>query len=286
MFQITLTRSYKEFDLLEDMKVLYQQTGVAGEGVTFILTDNEIKSEGFLEFINNVLATGEIGGLFARDEIDEITMNLLPIMKHEFPKRVPTADALYNYFISRVRRNLHLVLCFSPVGEKFRQRALKFPAVFSGCTMDWFMAWPKDALIAVADYYLGNFEVSCTKEVKTAVVDTMGLVQDGVGQICEAYFVQFRRRTYVTPASYLSFLDSFRTLYTEKKGAIDILANQMTTGLDKLVEAGESVSELSKVLAVKEVDLAVANKETEAVLVEVTSSSAAAEKVKARRKGV
>lgn len=281
VFQITLTRSYKEADLLEDIKGLYQTAGLKGEGVTFILTDNEVKSEGFLEFINNMLATGEIGGLFARDEIDEITMQLMPIMKHEFPKRVPTADALYNYFIARVRKNLHIVLCFSPVGEKFRQRALKFPAVFSGCTMDWFMAWPKDALVAVADHYLGIFEVSCTEEVKAAVVDTMGLIQDGVGQTCEAYFVQFRRRTYVTPASYLSFLDSFRRLYTEKKKAIDLLANQMTTGLDKLVEAGISVAELSEVLAVKEVDLAQANKETEAVLVEVTESSAAAEKVKA-----
>jgi dynein heavy chain len=281
VFQITLTRSYKDADLLEDIKQLYQMAGGKGDGVTFILTDNEIKSEGFLEYINNILATGEIGGLFARDEIDEITMELIPHMKREFPKRAPTGENLYDYFIARVRQNLHIALCFSPVGEKFRQRALKFPAVFSGCTMDWFMSWPKDALIAVADYYLGAFEVSCTPDVKKAVVDSMGVVQDGVGTMCEEYFVQFRRRTFVTPSSYLSFLNSYRTLYTEKKSAIDVLANQMKTGLDKLVEAGQSVSELSEVLAVKEVDLAKANKETEAVLVTVTASSAAAEKVKA-----
>ena len=147
--------------------------------------------------------------------------------------------------------------------------------------MDWFMAWPKDALIAVANHYIANFEISCTKEVKEAVINTMGLVQDGVGAACDGYFDQFRRRTYVTPASYLSFLDSFRKLYADKLGAINVLANQMTTGLDKLVEAGISVAELKEVLKVKNVDLAVANKETEAVLVTVTASSAAAEKIKA-----
>ena len=281
VFQITLTRTYKDSDLQEDIKGLYQIAGAKGQGVTFILTDNEIKQESFLESINNVLATGEIGGLFARDEIDEITTSLIPVMKAEFPRRVPTAEALYNYFISRVRQNLHLCLCFSPVGAKFATRALKFPAVFSGCTMDWFMAWPKDALIAVANHYISNFEISCTPEVKQAVINTMGLVQDGVGIACDGYFEQFRRRTYVTPASYLSFLDSYRKLYAEKLNGINVLAVQMTTGLDKLVEAGISVAALSEELAIKEVDLAVANKETEAVLVTVTASSAAAEKIKA-----
>jgi dynein heavy chain len=167
------------------------------------------------------------------------------------------------------------------VSEKFRARATKFPAVFSGCTMDWYMAWPKDALIAVADHSLGKFEISCTAEVKSAVVSTMGVVQDLVGKSCEAYFEQYRRRTYVTPASYLSFLNSYRDLYSSKKKAIDVLSNQMKTGLSKLAEAGESVAVLSEELKIKDVELQKANKETEEVLKTVTAASAKAEKSKA-----
>jgi dynein heavy chain len=55
----------------------------------------------------------------------------------------------------------------------------------------------------------------------------------------------------------------------------------MDTGLGKLLEAGESVAQLAEELKVKEVDLAVAQKETAKVLEEVSKSSAAAEKVKA-----
>eukprot|EP00043_Microstomoeca_roanoka_P013217 m.129292 g.129292 ORF g.129292 m.129292 type:complete len:4796 (-) comp15694_c0_seq1:72-14459(-) len=280
VFQIQLSRSYNANNLLEDLKQLYHIAGVKGQGLTFIMTDNEIKQEGFLEYINNLLATGEIGGLFARDEIDEICSELLPVMKKEFPRRAPSNENLYDYFINRVRNNLHVVLCFSPVSDKFRTRALKFPSIFGGTNMDWFMAWPRDALVAVADHFLRDFPVVCSSEVKQAMVETMGVVQDDVGHACQEYFQRFRRQTYVTPASYLSFLNSYRKLYNEKKVHFENLRQRMQTGLNKLLEASQSVAQLSQELVVKEKELAVASTETEKVLVEVSQSAAAAEAVK------
>lgn len=47
--------------------------------------------------------------------MDEITQGLISVMKKELPRHPPTFDNLYEYFISRSRKNLHVVLCFSPV---------------------------------------------------------------------------------------------------------------------------------------------------------------------------
>uniref|UniRef100_A0A667YKF5 Dynein, axonemal, heavy chain 5 n=1 Tax=Myripristis murdjan TaxID=586833 RepID=A0A667YKF5_9TELE len=280
-FQITLTRTYSCSNLLEDLKALYRLAGQRGQGVAFLFTDNDIKDEAFLEYMNNVLASGEVSNLFARDEVDEITQDLIPVMKRQHPRRPLTPENLYDYFLSRVRSNLHVVLCFSPVGEKFRTRALKFPGLISGCTVDWFQRWPRDALVAVSRHFLSQYQdLRCSEEVRQSVVVTMGTFQDLVAEKCTEYFERFRRQTYVTPKSYLSFIEGYKAVYSEKMAQVGTLDERMKTGLCKLLEAEQAVKLLSEQLQVKEQELAVASSRADAVLQEVTAKAQAAEQVK------
>lgn len=147
--------------------------------------------------------------------------------------------------------------------------------------MDWFSRWPKDALIAVAHRFLSQFNIVCTEKIKEEVVKAMGVFHDFVAETCVEYFDRFRRSTHVTPKSYLSFIDGYKTIYSEKLDHIGELAQRMNTGLDKLVEASASVAELSKELVVKEKELEVASAKAGEVLQEVTVKAQAAEKVKA-----
>lgn len=133
------------------------------------------------------------------------------------------------------------------------QRSLKFPGLFSGCTMDWFTRWPKDALIAVSSHFLKKFPLVCPDDTKDAIIEAMGCVHDCVQETCLEYFERFRRTTHVTPKSYLSFLEGYTGIYKLNLEHLEHLASRMKTGLDKLMEAGESVDQLSKELAVKKV---------------------------------
>ena len=64
-----------------------------------------------LEYIN-VLSTGEIAGLFTKDEKDIMASELRDVAKKEIIDFEDTPDNLYRYFIDRIRDNLHVVLCF------------------------------------------------------------------------------------------------------------------------------------------------------------------------------
>ena len=101
-----------------------------------------------------------------------------------------------------------------------------------------------------------------------------------VAEMCGDYFQRYRRQTHVTPKSYLSFISGYKAIYDAKRSEIGQLAQRMNTGLKKLIEATESVNELSKQLAVKEKELEVASRKADEVLAEVTASAQAAEVVK------
>eukprot|EP00497_Spongosphaera_streptacantha_P001962 TRINITY_DN2533_c0_g1_i1.p1 TRINITY_DN2533_c0_g1~~TRINITY_DN2533_c0_g1_i1.p1 ORF type:complete len:151 (-),score=8.63 TRINITY_DN2533_c0_g1_i1:67-474(-) len=43
-----------------------------------------------------------------------------------------------------------MVIAMSPVSDAFQSRLRMFPSLVNCCTVDWFSAWPADALQAVA----------------------------------------------------------------------------------------------------------------------------------------
>lgn len=132
------------------------------------MTDAEVKDENFLEYINMVLSTGEIPGLLQKDEKEVWLGDVRTVYtkKHKL-KEDPSQQVIYDYFVNRLRDNLHVVLCFSPVGTKFRERARKFPALFGECSIDWFLPWPTEALSSVAKQQIENFpKLKTRKEIK------------------------------------------------------------------------------------------------------------------------
>jgi dynein heavy chain, axonemal len=232
-YQIVLTKGFAEKDLKEEIKGLFDLAGHQGKATTFIMTDSEVKKEEFLEYINMILSTGEIPGLIAKDEREVWLGDISQEYQKErgIPNQDPTPADLYTYFLDRLRDNLHIMLCFSPVGPKFRERARKFPALFNECCIDWFLPWPEEALVSVAETFIKNFKELDTKaEIKIELYKHMGNVHLLVSQVCDIYFTKMRRQVFVTPKSFLSYLKSYKELYVTKYSELDKQEYSYKTG--------------------------------------------------------
>ena len=71
---------------------------------------------------------------------------------------IETNDAMNEFFFNRVKDNLHVVICMSPIGRAFKDYIRMYPALINNTTIDWFMKWPEDALTEVAHKYLKSFD--------------------------------------------------------------------------------------------------------------------------------
>ena len=158
--------------------------------------------ESFLEDVNNILNTGEITNLYSKEDIEHMDEHLTKVLAR---KKIPaTKDNVYNEFIEQLRDHFHIILCMSPVGDLLRNRCRKFPSLVNCCTLDWFFSWPEEALLGVAEQYLKNIDnEQISLKQKKALSELFPKIHKSVEEAADKFSVELRRRTYVTPKSYL-----------------------------------------------------------------------------------
>ena len=110
LFQIELTKSYSMSDWRDDLKRMMLKAGIEGKSLVFLFTDGQIKDEAMLEDIDMLLNTGDVPNIFAPDERADIIEKAQGIARMAGVKIDGTPLSVYNFFIDRVKANLHIVL--------------------------------------------------------------------------------------------------------------------------------------------------------------------------------
>lgn len=161
VFQVQATKGYGIRDFRDFLKGMYEHAGFRGnrkQESVFIFSENDILLEQFLEDVNNILSSGLVPNLFLNDELAKIREDIRGKYKKE-GYTLETPDALTEYFYSKVKSNLHVALCMSPLGRSFKDYCRMYPALINNTTIDWFMKWPEDALKEVAAKYLSQIDL-------------------------------------------------------------------------------------------------------------------------------
>ncbi|ELK12135.1 Dynein heavy chain 3, axonemal [Pteropus alecto] len=267
LYQIEISKSYSSSDWREDLKKVMLQAGVATKSTVFLFADNQIKDESFVEDINMLLNTGDVPNIFPADEKADLVEKMQTAARTEGQKIEVTPLSMYNFFIERVKKNLHIVLAMSPIGDAFRNRLRMFPSLINCCTIDWFQSWPTDALELVANKFLEDVELD--DNIRREVVSMCKYFQENVKELSLDYYHTLRRHNYVTPTSYLELILTFKTLLNSKRQEVDMMRNRYLTGLQKLEFAASQVAVMQVELTALQPQLIHTSEETARMMVKI-----------------
>ncbi|XP_050527559.1 dynein beta chain, ciliary isoform X2 [Daktulosphaira vitifoliae] len=254
--QIQLRKGYGLLDLKMELSSLYMKSGLKNVGTVFLMTDAQVPSESFLVLINDMLSSGEIPELFPDDEIE----NIIAGVRNEVKGAgiLDTRENCWKFFIDRVRRQLKIVLCFSPVGSVLRVRSRKFPALINCTSINWFHEWPQQALMSVSNQFLSELEV-LPENFKESVAKFMSYAHTQVNTISRVYLQSDRRYNYTTPKSFLEQISLYSKLLRRKSAELAGKINRLENGLEKLKSTANQVDNLKAKLAIQEIELKIKN---------------------------
>ncbi|XP_033960741.1 dynein axonemal heavy chain 11 [Pseudochaenichthys georgianus] len=263
VFQITLRKGYGINDLKSDIAALYIKVGVKNIGTVFLHTDAQIPDERFLVLINDMLASGDIPDLFSDEEVDMIVTSIR--MELRGLGLIDSRDNCWSFFIERIRRQLKVVLCFSPVGFTLRMRARKFPALVNCTAIDWFHSWPQHALQSVSTTFIEKIP-GLEPNVRASISEFISYAHTSVNEVSVKYQQNEKHFNYTTPKSFLEFMKLYGNLLGKKRTELIQKMERLENGLQKLQTTASQVEDLKAKLAVQEVELWQRNSDIEALL--------------------
>eukprot|EP01029_Cantina_marsupialis_P013888 TRINITY_DN307_c2_g5_i1.p1 TRINITY_DN307_c2_g5~~TRINITY_DN307_c2_g5_i1.p1 ORF type:complete len:1977 (+),score=578.12 TRINITY_DN307_c2_g5_i1:155-5932(+) len=275
LVSIEITKTYGKLEWEEDLRKLLLGTGAdtkegLDQGSVFLFSDAQIKWEGMMENVNSLLSGGNVPNLFNAEDRIQIRESLQPFLKTmNYPSSI-TPDEAYNVFLKRIQANLHVCLCVSPIGNRFRERVRKFPALVNNCSIDWYTAWPTDGLLAVGHRQLQTLrfneddgdidddtdktadEVNASEEANNHMVSTLVDICRRIHASAESLSIDFKdkvkRHVYVTSSDYLQLLSLFQSHLADRRREVVAARSRYENGLSVLDAATRQITEMEEEL--------------------------------------
>ena len=320
-FTPKITRDYGPKQFSADVKGALETAGLKGEHVVLFVEDFQITKESILEMINSLLSSGEVPGMYTHEELEPVMSTMRKIMSEVGSTRTP-----YEFFVSRVKKYLHVVLCMDPGHPRFLYRCESNPALYAQCTVMWIGEWRTTSLKEIPLLMdgirgiitgkegedeedappmqapaKGRGESKNNRESKSESKNSRGegkrqesadlknwgedsegdtLAANSQGEELIEMVMAIHESCMglnATPKDYVSFLQTWHTLFTMKKKELLADLGHLEAGLFKLDSASEIVNDLRTNAVQQEKDLriaqAAADKAMEEISKAITSST-------------
>ena len=254
IYSLKIGRNYQIKSFYTDIKQAIYEAGIQGENTILAIEDNQLINPMFIESINSLLSSGEIPGMYNKEELETLFNEIKDIYSETGFK-----GSINDFFISRVHRNLHIVLILDCSSPDFTNICEANPAFYSQCRLNWIDAYSQESMKIIAKNQLITDIVADQKNCDKIIKQIMDIHDD-----CLKYSA--------SPKHFLRFLQCYNKIYKQNKEIFEERKKYLQGGVDKLTEASKYVDTLSQDATRQGVLLAEKQKETDSALKQITES--------------
>ncbi|RLN86865.1 hypothetical protein BBJ28_00018703, partial [Nothophytophthora sp. Chile5] len=258
LFSPSVTRQYDAGSFRTDLKSLLVKAGVEGQHHILYLEDHHFTQDAILELTNSLLSSGEVPGLYTHEEIEPQIAPLKELMLESIgASGQEQIRTVYDFFVSRVRQFVHVVLAMDSRHSQFALRCESNPALYTRCAIVWMGEWSVSSMTRLPELLLTGSELVDSLPKTTPLVARLYSSSKEFG---------------ATPREFVSFLGTWRALFeaTSKQVVQEIF--HLKSGLSKLEEASTTVDDLSRQAAVKKKDLSAAQVSADEAMEEIKNA--------------
>ncbi|KAK2576900.1 hypothetical protein KPH14_005525 [Odynerus spinipes] len=183
---------------------------------------------------------------------------------------------------------MHLILCMSPIGDAFRNRLRQYPSLINCTTIDWFLEWPREALLEVGNKFLMNLNLTLTitgenkveprqsataiplpplqERIRDGISSTFALIHSTVSRFSTRMATEMKRYNYVTPTNFLELVVGYKEMLTAKREDLADQANKLRGGVFKIDDTQVKVNEMAAELEITQEQVQQSTRECEEFL--------------------
>lgn len=205
------------------LKEILKSTGIDNQKILLFIEDCQLIDDTMLEYLNQLVTSGDIIGLFEDKELDAL---LLPI-KEEYRQNTNAFDehkSIYEYFISRVRQNLYITLSMDPSNKNFINICGSNPSLITNCNVIWMgNQWNNQSMIQYSKSQLKSIFNHCVNEQQSN--DILRKIQ-----LLHHENIEYG----ACPQSLMQLISIYNSIFQQKLSNNQQLKSHLTSGLDKV----------------------------------------------------
>ena len=269
VFTPHILRTYELKHFRNDLKSVMQKVGVEGQELVLLLEDYQIINASFLEIINSLLSSGEVPGLFSPEELEPILSPLRDQMSEDGFR-----GSLLSYFCNRVKANLHIVFIMDTTADSFTPYCEANPALYTSCSFQSMESWSNESMLKVALMFLqaSNIAGGVQDLPKGKLKDEDMRRPSGGDALIQGFVYIHKSCDTATPRNYITFLNTYKAVYTSRKDRMRSRQDHLQAGVSKLNDATAVVDMLKEKSAKQQLLLADKQSEADKALLGITIS--------------